>query len=180
MLRGSVVVLAVCVCLAGGAVAGCGSSSSSSGAAVSQSTSSTTTTIEHATAKFILHVGLAGGAFHRYIYKPFKAGSFSHPFSHKIALIKAALASLFIYHELKLAVQDAKSSKILAPLLAPVTALAAKLSALRGELAGGHANGSSIDAVQANGGQVIQSAGSQGIQIPDVPVSSPTGAGAPA
>jgi hypothetical protein len=109
------------------AVAGCGSSSSSTSAGGSGggSASSTVTTpnVGHLpTAKFVLHAGLAFGAFHRYIYKPFKAGEL-HGFSHKLTIIKAGLAGLFAYHELKLAIKDAQASPILSKLVAPVTCL---------------------------------------------------------
>ena len=65
--------------------------------------------------KFLLHAGLAFGAFHRYIYKPFRAGVFSHPFLHKLSLIKAGLAVLFINHELRIAAIDVRAQPALAP-----------------------------------------------------------------
>jgi hypothetical protein len=135
----------------------------------------TTPTTDFAKTKFILHVGLAGGAFHRYVYKPLKAGAFSRPLSHKLALFKAALASLFIYHELKLAAVDVRSSKILSALFSPITALAAKVSALRDQLLGGRFNSADINAIQAGGGQIVTTAGAKGYPAPDIAVSSPTG-----
>ena len=187
MPRRTAVLVAVIGSIAALGVAGCGSSSSSSSstsastppAATTTAKTSTTSTTSLPTAKFVLHFGLAGGAFHRYIYNPFKAGAFSKPLSHKAALVKAALAGLFIYHELKLAVQDAKASKILAPLVAPLTAIADKVSALKSQLAGGKFNPSDINGVQALGGQIVGGAAAKGIQVPDIPVNSPTGAGAP-
>jgi hypothetical protein len=185
MLRRPAVLLSVIASIAAFGVVGCGSSSSSSssassgGAAVSSGTTSTASTTSFAKTKFILHVGLAGGAFHRWIYKPFKAGAFSKPLSHKLAIVKAALSSLFIYHELKLAATDAKSSKILSTLVAPITASVAAMSALRSKLVKGKFDGAEIDQVQQLGGQVVSEASSKGIQIPDIPVNSPTGAGAP-
>ncbi|MFZ0091877.1 MAG: hypothetical protein WAL63_20410 [Solirubrobacteraceae bacterium] len=115
-------------------VSGCGSSSgSSSSAAASNSTSSaTTSSVGHLpTAKFALHAGLAFGAFHRYIYKPLKDGTFSGGiFKHKVALVKAGLAGLFAYHEIKLAIADAEASPTLHKLIAPVTALGDKLKSI--------------------------------------------------
>ena len=103
------------------------------------------------TAKFVLHAGLAFGAFHRYIYKPFKAGTFTRGsfFKHKLALLKAGLAGLFAYHELKLAIADARASPTLSKLIAPVNAVAAELSALGSSLKNGHLDPSSIES--ANG-----------------------------
>ena len=76
-----VAVLLVMVALA---TAGCGSSSSSTSSSAagasssaSTSTSSTPNVGRLPTAKFVLHAGLAFGAFHHWIYKPFKAGAFS-------------------------------------------------------------------------------------------------------
>jgi hypothetical protein len=52
--------------------------------------------------KFALHAGLAFGAFHHFIYGPFKAGGL-----HGVApLAKAGAAGLFTVHELKLAKAD--------------------------------------------------------------------------
>jgi hypothetical protein len=107
---------------------GCGSSSNGSSAGGASSSSSTT---HFAKTKFVLHAGLAFGAFHRYIYKPLRAGAFSHPFSHKLTIIKAGLAALFIRHELRLALADARASPTLSKLVAPITALEAKIAALR-------------------------------------------------
>ncbi|MGI8430541.1 MAG: hypothetical protein ACR2OB_14845 [Solirubrobacteraceae bacterium] len=43
---------------------------------------------------------MAFGAFHRYIYKPFKTGMFSGSLlHHKLAAMKGALAAAFAYHE---------------------------------------------------------------------------------
>jgi hypothetical protein len=120
--------LALACCIGALAVTGCGSSSSSSvpttatlaSNASPVATSSTTKSL--ATTKFAIHAGLAFGAFHHWIYKPIKAGALRHPTTHKLALVKAGLASAFVYHELKIAADDAKSSKLLSPLVAPVTA----------------------------------------------------------
>ena len=68
------VVLAVAVL----AAAGCGSSSSSS---TNGSSTTATAGAVSSTARFILHAGLAFGAFHRYIYKPLKSGALKNPFS---------------------------------------------------------------------------------------------------
>lgn len=183
MLRRSAVLFALIACFAAAGVAGCGSSSSSSASSASTATtsqaSSSTATTRLPTAKFVLHMGLAGGAFHRYIYKPFKAGAFGKPLSHKASLAKAALATLFIYHELKLAAQDAKQSKVLAPLFAPLEALSAKISGLRHQLVGGKYSGADINAIQAGGGQIVMGAGAKGVNVPDINVPNPSGAGAP-
>ena len=81
---------------------GCGSSS--------HSTAGSQNKIHFAKTKFVLHAGLAFGAFHRWIYKPFKAGELSHPFRHKLVFVKALAAGAFVLHEVKLAREDAAHS----------------------------------------------------------------------
>ncbi len=135
-------------------IAGCGSSSSSSSAAgggssVSSASGSSTAHVTLAKTKFVLHAGLAFGAFHRYIYRPVRAGDLHHPFSHKLALIKAGIAATFVYHELKLALHDAQSSPTLSKLVSPITALQAKFAGLGGQLRSGQADPTTI--TQANG-----------------------------
>jgi hypothetical protein len=131
------------------ALAACGSSSPSSTSAPTGSTS--TGQVHFAGTKFVLHAGLAFGAFHRYIYKPWRAGDFSHPFSHKLTLVKAGLAGAFVYHELKLALHDAQSSPTLSHLVAPITALQNRLHALSG-----HVSSSNAGQLGSDAGQVSQ------------------------
>jgi hypothetical protein len=171
--------LVVACCIVALALAGCGSSGSSSstassaGAASSAASSSSTSL---PTAKFVLHAGLAFGAFHHWIYTPIKAGALKHPFSHKLALIKAGLAALFVSHELRLAVDDAKASKVLKPVVAPLTAAAAKLESLKSSITGGSVNPSDLDAVNAQLTQAGQTAKSAGTSIQEsVPSASQLG-----
>ena len=152
------------------AAAGCGSSGSGSSSSSAAGSGSTTASVGHLpTAKFVLHAGLAFGAFHRYIYKPFKAGSFTRGsfFKHKLELVKAGLAGLFAYHELKLEVADAKASPILSKLLTPVTALAAKLSALGSDLKSGHLAPSSVQSANSDITSLANQARQSGASIPD-------------
>jgi hypothetical protein len=52
--------------------------------------------------RFVLHLGLAYFAFHHFVYKPYKAGSFKAGASHRTtSIIKAGVALLITYHELK-------------------------------------------------------------------------------
>src|ERR1700737_1868068 len=110
----------------------CGSKSSTSSSAAGGAAAAQTTTapkhIRFAKTKFVLHAALAFGAFHRYIYKPFKAGVFSHPLQHKLALVKAAAATAFVVHELRKASEDAQSSAVLRKLFSPLTALSATVA----------------------------------------------------
>ncbi len=145
-------------------VAGCGSSSSSGTSAGGTSTAQ----ISHAKTKFILHAGLAFGAFHHWIYKPARAGDFAHPFLHKLTIIKAGVAGLFVYHELKLALADARADPTLSKLVAPLDTLEAKISGLAASLKGGHADPSSINQDNGSIGSVSQLASRAGQPVSDL------------
>jgi hypothetical protein len=136
-------------------------------------------TTHFAKTKFVFHVGLAFGAFHRWIYKPFKAGVFSRPASHKAAFVKAALAALFTYHELKLAAADVKSSKILSTLFAPITFLANKFRAMRAQLLGGRYSPSEINSAEAGVNTIASGASAASTTITEsVPTAQQLAAGA--
>jgi hypothetical protein len=64
--------------------------------------------VHFAKTKFVLHAGLAFGAFHRYILRPYRAGALRQGTPGRTkALVKAGAAALFAYHELKVARTDA-------------------------------------------------------------------------
>ncbi len=158
---GQLAVLFVVAALA----AGCGSSTSSTSSTASGASSQGATS-HLATAKFVLHAGLAIGAFHRYIYEPAKSGTFSgSPLDHKAALVKAGLAGLFAYHELKLALQDAKQSPLLSRLAASVAALGAKLKGLVPGLKSGSVSSATIDSAQGDVSSLTGAAGGAGASI---------------
>jgi hypothetical protein len=153
--------------------AGCGSSgSSSAGGGGGSSAASTTPSkkVHFAKTKFVFHAGLAFGAFHRYLYKPLKAGVFSKPLSHKAALVKAALATAFIVHELKIAYTDAQSSPILTKLLSPLTALKGKITAMIAGLKAGHYDPAQINSAQSDVASITSQAGNSGASVQDLPV----------
>lgn len=159
MRRPAVIMVALLLMLSVGA-AGCGKSGSGGSAATSGAAPAAQTTangssgggkVRLAKTKFLLHAGLAFGAFHRYIYKPFKNHTLTSAGRLKKAAIiaKAGLAGLFAYHELKLAMTDARSSPLLSKLLTPLTALASRLQSLGSSLRRGHVDPAAIQ--QANG-----------------------------
>jgi hypothetical protein len=79
----------------------------------------TSNTITFAKTKFVLHSGLAFGAFHRYLYKPYQAGTFKKGASGRItAFVKGGLAALFIKREIRLASQDVKANPTLCKAIA--------------------------------------------------------------
>ena len=165
------------------AFAGCGSSSSSgssasSGGAASASSTDTGSsstsggTVHFAKTKFVIHVGLAFGAFHRYLYKPLRAGVFGKPLSHKAALVKAALATAFIVHELKIAYTDAQSSPLLTKLVSPLTALHDKVTAMVAGLKAGHYDKAQINSAQNDVTSITSQAAGAGAAVKDLPVPS--------
>jgi len=155
-MRARVLVVALAAVLA---LAGCGSSSNSSSSSGSTTTPTTTTGGSGgatSVAKFALHSGLAVGAFHRYIYKPLKAGDLSHPLSHKLTLLKAAAAAAFVVHEVELASAAAKESPRLSKLVAPLNAFGAAIRSAVAAAKGGKVDNGSLDAGET-AAQALQS-----------------------
>lgn len=131
-------------------------------------THSNTSPSHLASAKFVLHAGLAFGAFHRYIYTPYKAGKFSGGLlHHKLATAKAALAAAFAYHETRLALDDARQTKVLRKLLSPLLALQTKLSALHDGLSHGNVDASAIQSTQSAAGTLDAQSAAAGERIKD-------------
>jgi hypothetical protein len=84
------------------------SASSSTGAALpSDGTASATESGSCKKVRFALHAGLAAGAIHRYLWKPYQAGTFqAGAQGRRAAIVKGALAGAFAFHELKVAESD--------------------------------------------------------------------------
>jgi len=153
---------------------GCGKSSSSSSSNGSQPAPASSQgghAVRFAKTKFVLHAGLAFGAFHRYIYKPFKAGKLGGGlFSHKLTKVKAALAAAFAYHELRLALDAARGSALLSKVLAPVLALQTKLSSMKSGL--GHGDTSQVQSAATAVQSVGSASSAGGSPIADLPTPS--------
>lgn len=124
--------------------------------------------IHFAKTKFLLHAGIAFGAFHRYILKPYKAGTFKKGASgRKTAFVKAGAAGLFAYHELKVARKDALASDTLRPLVDKLDSAGAKLKDLASSLKGGALNPAAL--LGAGGGiaGIVGAAKGLGVNIKD-------------
>lgn len=174
---GFVRVTTVLVVIGALALAGCGNTGTggSSGGGASAGSGQTATSPQHvdfAKTKFIFHAALAFGAFHRYIYKPFRRGGFRPPSQHKAALLKAGLAALFAYHEAKIAITDAQSSPLLSKLVAPLTALQRQLSGLSGRLKSGVLDATGISAAASTVDRIGAQSASSYKAIPDAPTPS--------
>ncbi|MDT7558201.1 MAG: hypothetical protein QOI68_2671 [Pseudonocardiales bacterium] len=164
------------------AVTGCGPSSSNSAAASSSPSASAVAgaacqqvgSVSFDKTKFVLHAGLAFGAFHHWIYAPFKAGNL-HGFG---ALAKAGLAGLFTVHELKLAKADAESSPTLCHLAAPFDKASAAISSSISKIKSGKATNGDIEGLDNDVNAVQSGAQSDGVPAPDqVPSDSQLASG---
>lgn len=113
-----------------------GSTSAATGGANSSQSAGTTcptsNTKSFAKTKFVYNIGLIAGTFHRYIYKPYQAGTFKKgAHGRTLALIKAAGTAVLIVHELKEADQNVNASPALCKTLkAPLSDLSAKVSSI--------------------------------------------------
>jgi hypothetical protein len=164
--------LLVVLALALAGLTACGSKTVTSTGANGQTTVSTVKNVHFAKTKFLLHAGLAIGAFHRYIYKPLRAGGFkSGAPARKRAIAKAAAAALFTYHELKVARDDAQSSDLLrAKLLVPLDAFLGRVKDLPGLLRGGSIG--SLGGAAAAYAALKGAAGKAGVNLKELPTPS--------
>jgi hypothetical protein len=163
------------------ALVGCGSSKSSSSASSAAAAStpatatSTTATTKLAKTKFVLHAGLAFGAFHRWIYKPAKAGDLTHPLQHKATAVKAALAAAFVYHELGLALKNAQADPTLSKLVSPITDLQNKLHGVAGQVKSGGVSPGTADDLDGSITSIKNQASSAGQPITEQVPATPSG-----
>ena len=123
----------------------------------------------------MLHAGLAFGAFHRWIYKPLKAGELRHPLQNKLTSLKAALAAAFVYHELKLALADAQADPTLSKLVAPITALQDRFKGLPDQVKSGTASPSSATDLDGAISSIKNQASSAGQTITEQTPATPSG-----
>jgi len=119
--------------------------------------------------KFVLHAGLAFGAFHRYIYEPFRSGRFAGGgrVRKSVIVVKGAAAGLFAYHEVKLALTDAHSSPLLSKLVSPLTALSSGLQGIAGKLKRGQASPTEIQQSNSQIDSVRQQSAASGAPVSD-------------
>ncbi|MFE3795603.1 hypothetical protein [Nocardia tengchongensis] len=116
----------------------------------------TSNTVAFAKTKFVLHTGAGFGAFHQWIWKPYKVGTFKKGSNGRVmAFVKAGAAALFVKREIRLATQDVKASPALCKLLAkPLAHIGDKVQAAYTKLRGGDTSGvtdleNSIDSIEA-------------------------------
>lgn len=128
----------------------------------------TANTTSFAKTKLVLHAGLAFGAFHRYLYKPFRAGTFTSGSTlHRTLVIgKAGASALFIKREIRLSIEDVKANPTLCKAIAaPLRTLEASVGDAITKLKHGDTSGleQANTAVAAIEGQ----AKSAGLSLPE-------------
>ena len=157
--------------LLGGATA-CSSSSSSTQTATpaSQTASSTASPSAASCAsvgtrkipktRLLADLALAYGAFHRYLYKPYKAGAFRKGADGRIkAVIKAGLATAVIVKLLSNAKENAAADPTLCKYVPSMDNIKASLSTLADKIKGGSATSSDADSTNSLFDQLKNSTG---------------------
>ncbi len=115
--------------------------------------------------RLVADLGLTAGTFHRYIYKPFKAGAFNKGTHGRIlALVKAAATAAADAKLLSNAVKNIQANPTLCNVLyQPMADLATHLSALKSDLASG--NLGTIDSAGSVVSGLLAKATSSGLHV---------------
>ncbi len=96
--------------------------------------------------RLLADLALTYGAFHRYLYNPYKAGSFHKGTNGRTkAIIKAGLASAAIIKLLSNARKNAAADPTLCKFVPSIAGIEASLGSLAGKIKGGTATSSDVD-----------------------------------
>lgn len=126
--------------------------------------------------RFLLHTGAAFFAFHHFVYKRYKEGGFASGAQGRTGnFIKAGIALLFSYHELKVAygIANKSNSNLLHALVSPINALLGRFDHARANLTKGNYNPSDITGLNDSVNNLGRQSSSNGYKITDVPVPVP-------
>ena len=160
------------------AVAGCGDETKTVTvpAADGQTTTRTVPDVKFAKTKFVLHTGLAIGAFKRWIYNPWRAGTFKAGADGRTkALVKAAVAGAFTVHGLKSARNAALSDEKLRGLGDKMTTLIRRTEDLLPGLKSGSLNAGNLTALAAGLATVTALAKKLGVNVEQRNAPLPSG-----
>jgi hypothetical protein len=116
--------------------------------------------------RFLLHAGLAFGAFHRYILTPLQNGGFSAGASSRTkTFVKAAAAGAFIVREITQMDKFANADKTLCKIVPNIDGVNTALSGLIAKLKGGTATAPDLSSVSSTFDSLQSQAGSLGATI---------------
>lgn len=160
------------LCVLAVVLTGCGSRTANPPLGSSASSTASCPQVQNASfdkTKFVLHAGLGFGAFHHFIYAPFKSGGFASGAPGRVRrLVEAGLATAFTVHELRLAKQDAEANPTLCRVVAaPLDNAAASLQRLRDPIKSGQVSGGDLDQVNGTISQAQQGSAQTGIPVAD-------------
>lgn len=153
-------------------LSGCGSSEPpqseaqiSSAASAAAANCPTDNTQTFPKARFALNLGLAAGVFHRWIYKPYQAGTFqSGAEGRTTALVKAGLSAAFIAKQVKDATENVKSDPTLCKaLVGPLTQLSGVIDGLKDKVTSG--DFASLATIEGLLGTIIGTSKQHGLTI---------------
>jgi len=122
-------------------------------------------TTSFAKTKFVAHSGLAFGAFHRYLWKPFEAGTFKKGAHGRLTgFVKGGLAALFVKREIRLATTDVQADPTLCKsIIAPLDKVGDTVQAAFDKFKGGDASG--ITDLNSSIGSIESSSQKDGVAI---------------
>lgn len=158
---------------AGGATASTSGSAPGTPAASASGQCAAAGSTSFAKTRFLADAGLAFGAFHRYVYKPLKAGGFSSGTAGRVkTFLKAGAAAAFVLNRLNAAKDNAQADPKLCKLVPDFSAAGASLSGLVAKLKGG---GGAAALAQTNGAfsGLSSKLSSAGTAVPDKVPSIP-------
>ena len=158
--------LLIVMVLVGLVAAGCGSRKSAGAPGVSAvpgAACQQVGSVNFDKTKFVLHAGLGFGAFHHFIYAPYKTGALHGV----VPLGKAGLAALFAVHEMKLAKADAESSPTLCHLGGPFDKASAAISSSTSQIKSGKVSSHDMESMNNDVNAVQRGAQDDGVPAPD-------------
>lgn len=121
--------------------------------------------------RFVLHMGLAFYAFHHFVYARYKSGGFASGAKGRTGnFVKAGIALLFAYHEVKVAygIANSSSSGTLHALVSPLNKLQSLFNTEASKLKSGNYSPSDITNLNSAVTSLGSQASSGGFNIKDI------------
>lgn len=126
--------------------------------------------------RFIGHLGIAYFCFHHWVLNPYHEGKFNAGTPHRTAsIVKAGVALLFAYHEVKVSQKIAAKSHdpLLQKLNGALGSMTDSFGAVGQRLKSGHFDPKDIEGLNASTTSLGSAAAAGGATIHDVPVAIP-------